>query len=105
MNDYTPTTDEVRDQFAAYEDPRMKRIYDYPAEAETFNRWLAAHDEATQAQAWDEGAQHAGGNRCLFARDTDPCPQNPYRATAPAPEIFPGTLAALDALTIRKETP
>ena len=46
MSDYTPTTANVRDQFAAYEDPRKKQFYDYPTEAEAFNRWLTAHDDA-----------------------------------------------------------
>lgn len=35
----------------------------------------------------------------------EPNPDCPIHFPDPVPEIFPGTLAALDALTIRKATP
>ena len=56
-DEYTPATSDVRDQFAAYEDPRKKLLYDYPTEAEAFDRWLAAHDAATRTAALEEAAR------------------------------------------------
>ena len=34
--------------------------------------------ERDLAEAWDAGAKH-GSSKCLFMKDGDPCPQNPYR--------------------------
>ena len=34
--------------------------------------------ERDLAEAWDAGAKH-GSSKCLFIKDGDPCPQNPYR--------------------------
>ena len=44
------------------------------------------------------------GDDCTcYTTAMEPDPDCPVHF--PAPEMFPGTLAALDALTIRKETP
>lgn len=73
MSDYTPTTEQVR------------RYWQYGANAwlaehatdnddgpdgsigAEFDRWLAAHDRAVQAKAWDEGE----AARAALARVTD----------------------------------
>lgn len=44
---YTPTTDEVRNDYL-----RMGRRSEKAAE---FDRWLAAHDRTVAAKAWTEG--------------------------------------------------
>lgn len=62
MNEkYTPTTDDVRDNFCpSYKhlgwdpDPYSAHRYDDAANA-AFDRWLAAHDAQVRADAWDEG--------------------------------------------------
>ena len=57
MNDYTPTTAEVR---MAYGDARCVDP-DAPAhsrgclQGEEFDRWLAEHDRQVKAEAWAEG--------------------------------------------------
>lgn|GEM_PF-6718408 len=48
MDDYTPTTDEVRGSYS-----RMSRHAN--TEHAEFDRWLAAHDRAIRALAWDKG--------------------------------------------------
>ena len=45
------TTAQVRDQFAAYEDPTMRDTRTYEEEGELFDRWLAA----VEADAFREG--------------------------------------------------
>lgn len=90
MNDYTPTTDEVRRGFTA---PRFRidpqgdgeSFADYLGRVsiegfgaqilseEAFDRWLAAHDAKVKAEAWDEGFRY---------RSEWNLPQdNPYRRT------------------------
>lgn len=44
-----------------------------------FERWLAGHDREIAEKAWYEGASHAAGDACVFARSGTSCPQNPYR--------------------------
>ena len=49
--EHTPTTAQIRDQFAAYEDPTMRDGSTYEANVELFDRWLAAHDAEVAAEA------------------------------------------------------
>lgn len=42
--EHTPTTAQIRDQFAAYEDPTMRDGSTYEDYVELFDRWLTAHD-------------------------------------------------------------
>ena len=81
MTDYTPTPAEVRDQFAAYRDPRMKRVYDYRTESETFDRWyanvIAEAERRGMKQGWDEG-RSAGRYEFIGSWPTTP---NPYTTT------------------------
>lgn len=53
-DEYTPTTEQVRNDFAT----RMAPVRD-DARRAAFDRWLAAHDRDTAARAWDEGAKAA----------------------------------------------
>lgn len=45
------TTAEIRDQFAAYEDPTMREGSTYEAEGKLFDRWLAEHDTQVASEA------------------------------------------------------
>lgn len=49
MSEYTPTTEEVREDFAFPWDP--EQVGDRPARVAAFDRWLAQ----VEAAAWDEG--------------------------------------------------
>ena len=62
MSEYIPTTEQVRLTFALSADERegsdrnnvaiWEGVLEQRAE---FDRWLAAHDAAAKAEAWDEG--------------------------------------------------
>jgi hypothetical protein len=61
MPEYTPTTEEVRREYAPSGVPSRIEPGDYgwdegilKGEAE-FDRWLADHDKEVAAHAWDEG--------------------------------------------------
>lgn len=45
-DDYTPTTEEVREQYTREEPPRIGTVAERRAE---FDRWLAAHDAQVRA--------------------------------------------------------
>lgn len=86
MTEYTPTTEEVKDTHrrGVSGDRYPTRNGERRNPDAEFDRWLAARDAERDRQvaerAWDEGARHAyEGGKCLFARDGDPCPYNPYR--------------------------
>lgn len=89
MNDYTPTTEEVRELFLQDTLPGERN-----EAGEQFDRWLADHDRTAKAEGWDEGLD-AGSNYYPMKRDYEDMfldiepepPANPYReqgATAPA---------------------
>ncbi len=46
MSDYTPTTEEVRDRYNTFDNPKT--------EAE-FDRWLSEVIRKAKEEAWDEG--------------------------------------------------
>lgn len=69
---YTPTTDDLRTQYA-------QRFPDVEGAKQDFDRWLAAHDSQVAANAWDIGF-HAGVNHELGDWEIAPDPiANPYR--------------------------
>ena len=57
MNEYTPTTEDVREDFAFpwYPD----QIGDRTARVAAFDRWLSEHDRQVAERAWDEGVELA----------------------------------------------
>ena len=70
MTDYTPTTEEVRQNWQGYgytRDSQLGRI-----KGEDFDRWLAE----VKAEAWLEGARSVGEDEFPF-REWDEV--NPYR--------------------------
>lgn len=74
MNEYTPTTDEVRinyigttPEFAAEKPWQEHR----PAE---FDRWLDAHDAEVREEAWDEGWERGRSDEAYAVTTA-----NPYR--------------------------
>lgn len=82
MSEYTPTTEQMREDWGALVVPVIAPPKSARAERlAEFDRWLAARDREVAAKAWDEGARHVytEGGKCSFARDGDPCPYNPYR--------------------------
>lgn len=71
MTDYTPTTEEVRQQWGW-------NYPDYDNEDVAFDRWLAE----VKAEAWSEGFD--AGERDVFEHDRtgwddSPCIPNPYK--------------------------
>ena len=117
MSDYTPTTHDIRQQVAwQWDEGSDDEKYAYAA----FDRWLAGVRADAAREAWAE-ADHAhyplvmavesfidnGGDAWgnldgAFERVS--ALRNPYDAEPKeVPEVLPGTLAALNALTIRKE--
>lgn len=80
MSEYTPTTEDVREDFAFpwYPD----QIGDRTARVAAFDRWLSEHDRQVAERAWDEGHlvhgedyRHNGS-----CRDSGGCIAiNPYR--------------------------
>lgn len=79
MNDYTPTTEEVRETYADAHCPDLYVGHEdsCPADPE-FDRWLAT----VKAEAWDEG-HHAGRLNETYRDHTRNFwrtpPTNPYR--------------------------
>ena len=73
MNNWTPTTKQVREQFTREEPPRIGTVAE---KSRAFDRWL----EQVKAEAWDEGFD--AGERDAFDLDENPnheCIKNPYR--------------------------
>lgn len=71
MSDYTPPTEQVREEYATRMAPHLDE-----ARREAFDRWL----EQVKAEAWDAGFD--AGERDAFHLDTHPdhtCTPNPYR--------------------------
>ena len=52
MTDYTPTTNQVREQFTREEPPQIGTVTE---KGRAFNRWL----EQVKAEAWEEGKRAA----------------------------------------------
>jgi hypothetical protein len=86
MSDYTPTTDEVRNNMAwgvivAMHMPKLAGEVEWPAPGvrdvakAQFDAWLASE----RARIWDEG--YDAGERDVLAHVTfdEPCIPNPYR--------------------------
>ena len=71
MSEYTPTTEEVRGDYANFQLPARGGDFrsEYAEGVADFNRWLAAHDAEVRAE-WE--AEHRVTYRVI--RD----PQNPY---------------------------
>lgn len=71
MAEYTPTTEQVRASALGFTMLRSPEHWD---------NWLAAHDRATAARAWDEGYEAGGIN----AHEHRPGRRmtNPYREEA-----------------------
>lgn len=84
MDEYTPTTEEVRNAYSGYWHARL--VVGKNARAE-FDRWLAEHDRVVAANAWDEAKADNNGQRCVCAgeehRKKFPTwhGRNPYRIT------------------------
>ena len=84
MSEYTPTTSEVREQFArgargGYGGSAEAGAHRRVAAQNKFDRWLAAHDREVAEKAWDEGFMRA--NRlvnCRMCRGTTVPKINPY---------------------------
>ena len=79
--DYIPTDAAVRSSYAT--DYYMVEVaIDGSAvgRAAAFDRWMAEHDRAIRAAAWDEGAESAFFDP--FSRDQVNYPDNPYRGSA-----------------------
>lgn len=72
-DEYTPTTEQVRETYAA--------LCKTDAADVEFDRWIAAHDRATAARAWDEAV------RSMRYEDGTPVELvtniNPYREETP----------------------
>ena len=74
MNDYVPTTTQVRDFWASdgQAQPAAKS-YDYETSATEFDRWL----NEERARIWDEAINEAS------EQGTIQIPDNPYRKATP----------------------
>ena len=64
MSEYTPTTEDVREDFAFPWSP--DQIGDRTARVAAFDRWLSEHDRQVAERAWEEGARWAAVE---FGRD------------------------------------
>lgn len=78
MTKYTPTTEEVRGDYAHFQvpggtDPVTGEFAEGLAE---FDRWLTEYTRAKQAEAWDECGKDIHGNHYP---DTETYLRNPYR--------------------------
>lgn len=58
MSDYTPTTEEVREDYALGRNEVVGAGW-YDQHRAEFDRWLAAHDAEVASKAWDEGVSVA----------------------------------------------
>lgn len=80
MNDYTPTPEQVRDNYVegmcAFYGARGEEDY-----RSQFDRWLAEHDRATAERAWDELFVTQFDGAPFEMSDTSGIrdPNNPYR--------------------------
>lgn len=73
MNSYTPNTDQIEDGFThAPEHGSTKEA------RAMFRRWLAVHDAAVAADAWEEGAVEAL-DRISDGYDSVILSRNPHR--------------------------
>lgn len=74
-DEYTPTTEDVREWYA----DSVDRL---GGEAE-FDRWLAAHDRETAARAWDEGYRQGRSDQADHSMYHETHTANPYREGDP----------------------
>lgn len=76
MNDYTPTTEEVRDGYELNASDLCRQPLGHRDHYAEFDRWLAEHDRQVKAEAWAEGfdAGHYTGDE---PRECE-CKTNPY---------------------------
>lgn len=82
MSDYTPDTNEVRFNYAAYEAEHTVRGLDGTDESEfkaEFTRWYEKEIRKARAEAWEEGAA-VGADYGADAIVLNPMHHNPYRA-------------------------
>ncbi|MEO9246450.1 hypothetical protein ABDK96_02000 [Citricoccus nitrophenolicus] len=85
-DEYTPTTEEVRDFVTTADAPGPWSPPDTAVEearGAAFDRWLAAHDRAVKAEGWDEGYARAKSSHCdawPSAAYCDVTDDNPHRA-------------------------
>jgi hypothetical protein len=76
--EWTPDTDEVREEYIAYGSA--------PDRGEAFDRWLAG----VKAEAWDEGCNAGRDYEYVVSRGNGPEPVSPHRTSANAhPEKEP----------------
>lgn len=82
MDEYTPSTEEVREAYA-HEADSIGEVQYRPENHAEFDRWLAEHDRAVAANAWDEGFTSGQVDMLRHEVSTpeDPCTPNPYRIT------------------------
>ena len=85
MNDYTPTTEEVRDGYELNASDLCRQPLGHRDHYAEFDRWLAEHDRQVKAEAWAEGVKSerdyqwrcedadAAGQGVMIFR-----PKNPY---------------------------
>lgn len=61
MSDYTPTTEEVRQAYAAYmssiQNPDWSFEPEFRSNQDRFNRWLAAHDAEVAEKAREQAVR------------------------------------------------
>jgi hypothetical protein len=94
MDEYTPTTEEIRGAYA-WSDGDLGGIDDYDeGYLEAFDRWLADNDKEVAARAWDKGKRAwsryemqcenaaAAGQGVMIAS-----PLNPYRSGSEGKEL------------------
>jgi len=76
-DEYTPTTEEVRREYAAGRG-RMGLAIDLDTHSD-FNRWLAQVERAAAERAWDEGWRGREEAERTRYHTTSPEIRNPYR--------------------------
>lgn len=79
MNEFTPTTEQVRDGYAIDPEDEYRDPINAPANRRAneryFDRWLAG----VKADAWDEGFKQGGPMHDEHLDDPDAHRRNPYR--------------------------
>lgn len=75
MNDYTPSTEQIRARYTAGDGDNTEWY------ESMFNRWLAEVERSAAQKAWDEGwTKGAESERISFGRKVSYKPKkNPYR--------------------------
>lgn len=96
MNDYTPTTEDVLEDYAIGRNEEVGAGW-YDQHRAEFSRWLAAHDAEKRAE-WERAAAEKAWDRCVGEMPLDLDwknfygDNNPYRSAAPEPQGEPGSV-------------